>query len=102
MLTAQCRSGYASQFRDGHVPLRSHIIGSHGLATSQNRPQPDRQIGAIKIRTMWGSIALNVHSAPGEAIADEISNSEVGVQRQVRADKGEAPRDHAFDRMLTR
>ena len=94
--SSQCGRNLSGDFGDGEGALRTHVVRPAGLPPNQDRPEPDGQIGGVKIRAISCAVAANLNGPRVQTIADEITDREVRAQRQVRSNESEATSDGAL------
>ena len=78
---------------DGHADVGAYVVGPAGLAVGEERPEPDGEVGHVEPGAAGGAVALDVDGLVVERRAEEVTNGEVGVEREMRADEGEATGD---------
>ena len=83
----------AGNLGDGTGIRCAYIIGFSRRALQQDGPQPDRQVGGVKVGAVGRAVALDYDWAAVQAIADEIADGIMGVQWQIRTDEGETAGD---------
>ena len=88
---------FSRQVADANGVSRSHVQNQRVCvgfpSPKQQCPEPDREIGGIKVRARWASIALNRDVSARERVRDKIPNGEVLVQGQVGPHKRKTSRN---------
>ncbi len=77
--------------------IGADVDRNEGGCSKQDGPQPDGEIGGIKIRAARGAIALNPNGTAGEDISNEVADGKVLVEREVGTAKGPAAGDFALE-----
>jgi hypothetical protein len=71
-----------------------------GISLEENRPKPDRQIGSIEIGAIRAAI-LHLYWPTSHGITDEVPDSEMGVQGEMRPDEGKTPSNGCLQTMFS-
>src|SRR5271155_2384658 len=94
----QCDRDLAGQGGDIQRLFRTNVISPAGFSFEENRPEPDHQVGSVKIRPDRRTVALHLNRVTViQTIVNEIADSKMRVEGHVRADEGEAARDRNCD-----
>src|SRR5262249_19404768 len=83
----------AGQIRDADRLLGADVVRRSGSPSEENSKEPDGHIRGVEVGPNRRAIPAYLDRASGERVANEISNGEVRVQRQVGADEREAASD---------
>ncbi len=86
--------GEVGGFGDGHTDVGADVVGAAGLAMGEERPEPDGEVGHVEPGAAGGAVALDVDGLVVEGRAEEVADGEVGVERELGADEGEAAGYH--------
>ena len=88
------------------VPARSRIdtasgepdvVDAAGRPSQQHRPQPNREVRGVEIGPHRRTVARDAYRLAGEDVAQEIPDRVPFIERKVRTDEREQPRDHRTD-----
>src|ERR1017187_2492981 len=85
------RAGHEpGQLGNAQIAVGTHVVSPAGMAFQQNRPQPNCEVGGVKIRTIRRAVAADLNRAAFQRVPNEVADGEMGVQWQGGADETEA------------
>ena len=90
----------ARKVGDAERSRGTDIVCAKRLASKQEGPQPDGKVRCIEIGAVRRAVTAHPDRAAGEGIADEVANSKVCIQGQMRPDEGKAAGNFRLEAVL--
>jgi len=80
--------------------IGAHVVGMAGAAVHQQAEEPMGQVFLVQVSAQGGAVAGDSDGIGCEGIADEVTDGEVRVERQVGPHEGKAAGHNGFQAML--
>ncbi|KMN35837.1 hypothetical protein VI26_09645 [Chromobacterium sp. LK1] len=82
-----------SQLTNRQTLCTANVIGTATWCVEQHHPQPVHKVSGVQIASQWSTVALDLNILTAHRGSNEITDREMFIKRQIRADERETTGD---------